>query len=269
MCRCWLAVLSVSRTARGRPWSQSSARASLVSSGPARARVGQTLDWNGRQHEVVGVVGDIRGADGRGCCGGGLDREPSAAVYLSAIQFPQRTMTLLVRTAGEPSAIVPAIARAVQDIDPAQPRLSGPPPARLARRECCAAAVHHDVERRVCRCRAAARRRGCLRCALVFGRPADAGNWRAHGDRRRSAPKSCASCCEAAWPGPSPASPSDCSARSRSAVCSEPCCSKLTARDPITYSTVGVMLALVAMLACYIPAARATRIDPVIALRAE
>ena len=83
--------------------------------------VGQTLDWNGRPHEVVGVVGDIRGADGRGRTGGGLDREPSAAVYLSAIQFPQRTMTLLVRTAGEPSAIVPAIARAVQDIDPAQP----------------------------------------------------------------------------------------------------------------------------------------------------
>ena len=41
------------------------------------------------------------------------------------------------------------------------------------------------------------------------------------------------------------------------------------ARDPMTYSIVGVMLAFVAMLACYIPAARATRIDPVIALRAE
>jgi ABC-type antimicrobial peptide transport system permease subunit len=44
---------------------------------------------------------------------------------------------------------------------------------------------------------------------------------------------------------------------------------EVTARDPVTYSLVGVMLALVAMLACYIPAARATRIDPMIALRTE
>jgi putative ABC transport system permease protein len=44
---------------------------------------------------------------------------------------------------------------------------------------------------------------------------------------------------------------------------------EVSARDPLTYSAVAVMLALVALLACCIPAARATRIDPVMALRTE
>jgi putative ABC transport system permease protein len=43
----------------------------------------------------------------------------------------------------------------------------------------------------------------------------------------------------------------------------------VSANDPLTFCTIALLLALVALLACWVPGRRATRVNPIVALRQE
>jgi putative ABC transport system permease protein len=43
----------------------------------------------------------------------------------------------------------------------------------------------------------------------------------------------------------------------------------VSANDPLTFAMIALLLMSVAMLACWIPARRAMKVDPIVALRCE
>jgi putative ABC transport system permease protein len=74
---------------------------------------GTSVQFKPEQLEIVGVVGDVRQL--------GLDTPPASELYMPYRQWPSNEMYLVVRTKAEPSSLIPVIEKEVWSVDPDQP----------------------------------------------------------------------------------------------------------------------------------------------------
>jgi putative ABC transport system permease protein len=230
---------------------------------PNESAVGKFIDyeWYKPQHvEIVGVAGDVHHE--------GVDKQPLMEIYRPLPQFAYSRMTVVVRTTGDPSAVATPIRDAVRSIDRQQP---------VGRLEPLSTTV----------ARALATSRLSTFLFGVFGVIglvlASVGIYgvMSYGVTQRTR--------EFGLRMALGARPSDV----REMVVREGVMLALIGigiglggalvltrlmstllfavktTDPLTYAAIAAGLGAVALLACYLPARRATRVDPVIALRDE
>ena len=80
---------------------------------PLGKRIKFTDDPNVPWKEVIGVVGDVRH--------NGLDVEPQMETYLPYLQSPRAIMAIAVRSTSDPTAMTSAVRRAILEVDKDQP----------------------------------------------------------------------------------------------------------------------------------------------------
>jgi putative ABC transport system permease protein len=230
--------------------------------GEPEAALGQRLtDVDGKgEREIVGLVGDVRHA--------GLDAEPKAEMYVPFAQESSSSMTLVVRTASDPASFVPAIRAQLLAVDKDQPiynvrtmeevvsesvsqrRLTMLLFGLFAALALALATIgiygvmSYSVSQRTheigVRLALGAQRRDVLRLVIADGMTLTLGGVVLGLAAAFALTRLLASLLYG-----------------------------VTTTDPATYAAISLLLAAVALLACYLPARRAMKVDPLTALRAE
>jgi predicted permease len=220
-----------------------------------RITVGRRL----KDAEVIGIVGDVRQM---------LDSVPGATTYLSSTQFPQGEMNVFVRTTRNAAAIGDELRRAVRDVAPQLPRYDLQTMAQraslattqnrfhamllttfaLAALLLAAIGIYGVVSFAV----TARTREIGIRIALGAERANV--QWLVIGEGLALVAVGVVIGLAGGFAG----------ARMLRAFLFD-----LTPSDPVTYAGIVVVLGVTAVLASWVPGLRASRVDPVIALRAE
>jgi putative ABC transport system permease protein len=220
--------------------------------GPARAKY--------KTREVVGIVGDLRTNE--------LEKEPRAAYYVPYPQLVWGAPTLVVRTQGEPMALASAIGKVMREIDPDAPlyqlRTMNDYLALdlgRARFQTVLLSLFAGVALLLTAiglygvmAQSVAQRTQEIGIRMAMGATRE--NVRAMVLRRGTFLSLSGTLIGLAG-------------AFAFARLIESLLYEIPPRDPMTYVSVCVILGLVALLASYLPAVRATRLDPMVALRYE
>ena len=211
--------------------------------------------------EIVGVVGDVRHKS--------LDVEGGAEFYHSYLQTPERSMSLVVRAAtDDPTSIASELRSAVQQVDKDQPISN-----IMTMEQLLAESV-------------AQRRFNMLLLGIfsavalllagvgIFGVMNYSVTQRTHeiGIRMALGAQASDVLKMVVGQGMALALVGVCVGVASSFILTRIMSNLLfgvSATDPVTFAGVSLLLTLIALLSCYIPARRATKVDPMIALRYE
>jgi putative ABC transport system permease protein len=239
----------INRTMAETYWSES----------PVGGRI-QLFSETGPWVTIVGVVGDVRQIT--------PDQPARPELYLSSVRRPGQQMAFIARTEGPPERLATALTEAIHEVDPEQP-------------------VYGVLSMEKLLSDAAAERRFSLLLLLLFaglalvlssvgiyGVMAYTTIQRRHeiGIRMALGAGSADVLGLVLAQGMRLVAAGVALGLIGSWVLSRVLVSQMygiTARDPLTYGAVALLLAGVALLATYVPAWRATRVDPVLALRSE
>ena len=233
---------------------------------PDRDPLGQTIEYGNMDGDlrlltVVGVAGDVRGSS--------LEKPPMPIIYVNCLQRPQKAgeVSLVIRTVADPNTTLSAARRVIRELDPSVP-------------------VKTNTFTRIFAASLASRRFNLLLVgafAVTTLLLAIAGIYGvlAYSVARRTREFGVRIALGAS-------SSSVLTLVLRQAVSTsligvlaggiaayalirfmESMVFGVSTSDPLTYAAVAALMIVVALLAAYIPARRATGIDPMIALRAE
>ena len=232
---------------------------------PSEEPLGKRLRFGGLDSknpwlEVVGVVGHVKNY--------GVDQESRVEVYLPFLQNPNTGFTLVVRASGDPASLSAGLRESVRSVDPELPvysvrTLEGIVTDRSAQRRL--AVVLISVFAGVALLLAAVGIYGVMsyavaqrtqeigiRMALGAGQEDILGMVLRYGTRMAAVGIALGLAASFGL------------ARFIARLLFQ-----TSTADPPTFSLVPILLMLVALIACYLPARRATRVDPLVALRTE